>query len=112
MILSRGKPTPRHLSGVNRPAIDVGDPNDVHPHRKAEVGHRLALLALGTTYKKPTVYSGPLYQSMTVEGNKIRIRFANSGSRIQAHGSGQLVGFAIAGADRNCDTGIRNLTGR
>jgi sialate O-acetylesterase len=80
--------------------IDVGDPKDVHPHRKAEVGQRLALLALGTTYKKPIVYSGPLYQSMTVEGNKIRIRFTNSGSRIEAHGSGQLVGFAIAGADR------------
>jgi sialate O-acetylesterase len=61
--------------------IDVGDPMDVHPHRKAEVGQRLALLALGTTYKS-------------------RIRFTNSGSRIQAHGSGQLLGFAIAGADR------------
>jgi sialate O-acetylesterase len=80
--------------------IDVGDPKDVHPHRKAEVGQRLALLALGTTYKKPIVYSGPLYQSMTVEGNKTRIRFTNSGSRIEALGSGQLVGFAIARADR------------
>jgi sialate O-acetylesterase len=80
--------------------IDVGDPKDVHPHRKAEVGQRLALLALGTTYKKPIVYSGPLYQSMTVEGNKIRIRFTNTGSGMEAHGSGQLVGFAIAGADR------------
>jgi sialate O-acetylesterase len=80
--------------------IDVGDPKDVHPHRKAEVGQRLALLALGTTYKKPIVYSGPLYQSMTVEGNKISIRFTNTGSGMEAHDSGQLVGFAIAGADR------------
>jgi sialate O-acetylesterase len=80
--------------------IDVGDSYDVHLHRKVEVGQRLALLALGTTYKKPIVYSGPLYQSMTVEGNRIRIRFTNSGRRIEAHGSGQLVGFAIAGADR------------
>jgi sialate O-acetylesterase len=80
--------------------IDVGDPKDVHPHRKVEVGQRLALLALGTTYKKPIVYSGPLYQSMTVEGNKIRTRFTNIGTGMEAHGSGQLVGFAIAGADR------------
>jgi sialate O-acetylesterase len=80
--------------------IDVGDPKDVHPHRKAEVGQRLALLALGTTYKKPIVYSGPLYQSMAIEGNKIRIRFTNIGTGMEAHGSGQLVGFAIAGADR------------
>jgi len=80
--------------------IDIGDPKDVHPHRKAEVGQRLALLALGTTYQKPIVYSGPLYQSMTVEGNKIRIRFANAGSGIEARGGGPLVGFAIAGLDQ------------
>ena len=93
--------TTRHVPNTGiAVTIDVGDPKDVHPHRKAEVGQRLALWALGTTYRKPIVYSGPLYQSMTVEGNKIRIRFTNSGSRIEAHGSGQLVGFAIAGADR------------
>jgi len=80
--------------------IDIGESKDVHPHRKAEVGQRLALLALGITYKEPIVYSGPLYQSMTVEGNKIRIRFTNTGSGLEAHGSGPLVGFAIAGADQ------------
>jgi len=80
--------------------IDIGEPKDVHPHRKAEVGQRLALLALGTTYKKPIVYSGPLYQSMTVEGNKIRIRFANTGSGMEARDGGPLAGFAIAGPDQ------------
>ena len=81
--------------------IDVGDPKDVHPHRKAEVGQRLALWSLGTTYKKPIIYSGPLYQSMAVEGDKIRIRFADTGSGLEARGdSGPLVGFAIAGADK------------
>jgi sialate O-acetylesterase len=80
--------------------IDIGEPNDVHPHRKKEVGQRLALWALGTTYEKPIVYSGPLYQSMTVEGNKIRIRFA-TGSGMEANGGGALTGFAIAGADQH-----------
>ncbi len=80
--------------------IDIGDPKDVHPHRKAEVGERLALWALATTYKKPIVYSGPLFQSMAVEGDKIRIRFTNTGSGMEARGGGPLVGFAIAGADQ------------
>jgi sialate O-acetylesterase len=80
--------------------VDIGDPKDVHPHRKAEVGQRLALLAFGTTYKKPIVYSGPLYQSLTVEGDKIRIRFANTGSGMEANGGGPLTGFAIAGSDQ------------
>ena len=41
--------------------IDVGDPKDLHPRRKAEVGQRLALWALGTTYKQAVAFSGPLY---------------------------------------------------
>jgi sialate O-acetylesterase len=79
--------------------IDVGDPKDVHPHRKAEVGQRLALWALAATYKQPIVYSGPLYQSMAVEGTKIRIRFLHTGGGLKAMG-GSLRGFAVAGADR------------
>ena len=81
-------------------AIDVGDPKDVHPHRKAEVGQRLALWALGSTYKKNIVYSGPLYDSMTVDGKAITIRFTHVGGGLEARGGGALQGFAIAGADR------------
>jgi sialate O-acetylesterase len=80
--------------------IDVGDPQDVHPHRKAEVGERLALWALGTTYAKPVVYSGPLYQAMEVQGSRIRIRFSNVGTGLQANGGLPLRGFALAGPDR------------
>lgn len=79
--------------------IDVGDPKDLHPHRKAEVGQRLALWALGTTYKHPFVYSGPLYDSMKIEGSSIRIRFTRVGGGLSASG-GAVAGFAIAGADR------------
>jgi len=79
--------------------IDVGDPKDVHPHRKLEVGQRLAWWALGTTYKQPIVYSGPLYESMKVEGSGIRIHFAHVGAGLQARGGGAVQGFAIAGAD-------------
>ncbi|HZQ19339.1 MAG TPA: sialate O-acetylesterase [Terriglobales bacterium] len=78
--------------------IDVGDPNDLHPHRKLEVGERLGLWALGTTYKQNIVYSGPLYQSSGVEGNKVILQFANIGSGLVAKGD-SLRGFAIAGAD-------------
>lgn len=91
--------------------IDVGDPKDLHPHRKAEVGERLALWALGTTYQKPIVYSGPLYQSMTVEGSKIRIRFTHVGNGLEAHDGGELVGFAIAGADRKFHWAIAVIEG-
>jgi sialate O-acetylesterase len=79
--------------------IDVGDPTDVHPHRKLEVGQRLALWALGTTYHKSIMYSGPLYGSMKVEGREARIHFTHVGAGLEAR-SGDLQGFAVAGADR------------
>ena len=92
--------TLKQLPGIGLAVtIDVGDPKDVHPHRKAEVGQRLALWALGATYKQPIVYSGPLYQSMAVEGSKIRVRFTHTGSGLEAK-DGALRGFAVAGADR------------
>jgi sialate O-acetylesterase len=79
--------------------IDVGDPKNLHPPRKAEIGERLALWALGTTYGQRIVFSGPLYESMHVEGNEIRIHFEHTGSGLQIDGE-QLKGFSIAGADR------------
>jgi sialate O-acetylesterase len=91
--------------------IDVGDPKDVHPHRKAEVGERLALWALGTTYAKPIVYSGPLYQDMKIQGSQIRIRFSNVGTGLEAMGGAPLRGFAIAGRDRRFHWAAASIDG-
>lgn len=60
---------------------------------------RFALWALGTTYNEPIVYSGPLYDSMTIEGDKIRIRFTHTGGGLLAK-DGSLQGFSIAGLDQ------------
>ena len=79
--------------------IDVGDPFDLHPHRKMEVGERLALWALGTTYQQRIEYSGPLFESMQVEGNEARLRFTHEGSGLESRDNPKLQGFAVAGAD-------------
>jgi sialate O-acetylesterase len=79
--------------------IDVGDPKNLHPPRKAEIGDRLAVWALGTTYGRKMVYSGPLYDSMKIAGNEVHLRFRYVGDGLEARG-GALKGFAIAGADR------------
>jgi sialate O-acetylesterase len=80
--------------------IDLGDPKDVHPHRKLEVGQRLALWAQGTVFKQPIEYSGPLYESMRIAGSEARVRFTHIGSGLEARNGGEVRGFAIAGADR------------
>ena len=79
--------------------IDVGDAKDLHPHRKMEVGERLAYWALGTVYKEPGEYSGPLYKMMRVEGSEMRLHFTHIGSGLEARGGQGLRGFAIAGSD-------------
>ena len=78
--------------------IDVGDPNNVHPPRKAEVGERLALWALGTTYHQGIEYSGPIFSSAKVETGGITLRFTHA-EGLHTSDGGALKGFSIAGAD-------------
>jgi sialate O-acetylesterase len=78
--------------------IDIGDADDIHPKNKQDVGKRLALNALAQTYGKDVVYSGPTYESMSIEGDQIRLTFDHVDGGLVAHGD-SLTGFAIAGQD-------------
>jgi len=81
--------------------IDIGEAKDIHPRNKQDVGIRLALAAEKIVYQKNIVYSGPVYQSMEVNGNTIVLHFNNTGSGLTAKDKyGYLKGFAIAGADK------------
>ncbi|MFH1748201.1 MAG: sialate O-acetylesterase [Planctomycetota bacterium] len=80
--------------------MDIGNPRDIHPRNKQEVGRRLALWALARTYgRADLVYSGPLYKSMKVEGARIRLSFEHVGGGLVCDGDA-LTHFVIAGADR------------
>ena len=80
--------------------IDIGEANDIHPKNKQDVGHRLGLAALAIAYGSDVVYSGPIYESMTVEGDKVRLSFKHIGGGLMSKNGEQLKGFAIAGVDR------------
>ncbi len=79
---------------------DIGDPKDIHPANKQEVGRRLALAARAMVHGEKIPFSGPLYESMAVEGDAVRIRFKHVDGGLEAAGGGPLNGFAIAGEDR------------
>ncbi|MEP7230765.1 MAG: sialate O-acetylesterase [Ginsengibacter sp.] len=81
-------------------AIDLGEWNDIHPDRKKDVGDRLALVAEKIAYREDIIYSGPIYQSATIEGNKIIINFSNVGSGLMTDDGESLSQFAIAGSDK------------
>jgi sialate O-acetylesterase len=80
--------------------IDLGEWNDIHPDRKKPVGDRLALAAEKIAYGENIVYSGPIYQSSTIEGNEITISFSNTGGGLITNDGEELSEFAIAGADK------------
>ncbi|HZF65443.1 MAG TPA: sialate O-acetylesterase [Chitinophagaceae bacterium] len=92
------------LSAVDNAAmavtIDIGS-KDVHPRNKQDVGKRLAIAARKVAYGEDIVHSGPVYQSMKIEGDKIRLSFNHTGSGLMVKDKyGYLKGFAIAGEDK------------
>ncbi|MDH3529991.1 MAG: sialate O-acetylesterase, partial [Acidobacteriota bacterium] len=77
---------------------DIGNPVDVHPTNKKEVGRRLAANALKKTYGFEVPCSGPMFESVRFEGGQavVSFKFAESG----LVSKGTLLGFEIAGADK------------
>ena len=77
--------------------IDIGDPDNVHPTDKVDVGLRLARAARALSYGETIEYSGPLYRQATPEGSAIRVWFDHA-KGLEAKG-GAVTGFEVAGAD-------------
>ena len=78
--------------------IDVGG-EDLHPRNKLDVGRRLAQWALAETYGQSTIPSGPLFDRVSIDDDKVRIKFKHAAG-LKTSDGGPVKGFAIAGADR------------
>jgi sialate O-acetylesterase len=74
-------------------SIDLGNGNPHYPNKRP-VGERLAGLALHGCYHQPGKVMGPMYQSFSVEGDKVRLKFSDADG-LRAMGNGTLMGFAI-----------------
>jgi sialate O-acetylesterase len=79
-------------------AIDIGDPENIHPTNKQDVGLRLSLAARTIAYGESIEYSGPLFDQVTVDGDALRVRFDHAQSGLATR-IGELKGFSVAGAD-------------
>jgi len=77
--------------------IDIGNPDDVHPTDKLDVGLRLARGARAISYGEAIEYSGPLFRQATPEGGAIRVWFDHA-KGLMAKG-GEPTGFEVAGRD-------------
>jgi sialate O-acetylesterase len=120
-VAERGWPWTREAQfrALNEPCtgmaitIDIGDPADVHPADKRDVGHRLALLARRKVYGETISASGPLFQECSFGAGIASVRFSETGGGLvigqapwRASGvaplpTERLIGFYVAGADHN-----------
>ncbi len=82
--------------------IDIGNATDIHPKDKQDVGKRLAFIALNHIYGYEIEYSGPVYQSMKTDSNKIILSFTHIvGGFVIKDKYGYIKGFEIAGNDQH-----------
>jgi sialate O-acetylesterase len=86
---------------------DIGNLEDINPINKQKVGSRLALIALADVYKSQLaenrqniVYSGPIYESMSTNGNRIRITFKHARGLRTRSGETEITYFSICGEDK------------
>jgi len=81
-------------------AVDIGEPLNIHPANKLDVGLRLARLALAGTYGRDVLPSGPLFSGIKIEaGGRVRCSFRHVGKGLTSREK-PLRHFALAGRDR------------
>jgi sialate O-acetylesterase len=90
-------------------AIDLGEEDDINPHRKQALAERLALAATRVAYGKDVIISGPTFKKMEIKGSNAVVAFDNVGGGLVARdvvldkyhlGAAELRGFAVCGGDR------------
>lgn len=77
--------------------IDIGNPADIHPRNKLDVGKRLSLWARAMNGEK-VEYTGPLFRQATPEGNAIRVWFDHAEGLTARDGAPRT--FEVAAADK------------
>lgn len=91
--------------------IDIGDALDIHPTNKRDVGHRLAQWTLVNHFGLEGVPCGPRYTGMSIEGNRIRLRFDHVGEGLVSKDGRPLSHFAIAGLDNRFQAARAEIDG-
>lgn len=91
---------------------DIGNPKDIHPTNKSDVGYRLALLALADSYgKKDLVKSGPLFRDFETKDGKITVSFEHAGAGLKTRDGKAPDTFEIAGPDEKFHAAHASIEG-
>ena len=80
--------------------LGLGDPENIHPIRKMEVGERLALWAKKIAYGKDVVCQGPVFDSVKYSGGEVTVLFRPLTGGLKTLDAKEVGGFAVAGSDK------------
>jgi len=58
--------------------IDIGQEKKLHPTNKKDFGERLANIVLANEYKKSIATNYPVYETHSLEKNKVIVSFKNA----------------------------------
>jgi sialate O-acetylesterase len=90
--------------------IDIGNPDNVHPADKQDVGARLALAARAVAYGERVEDAGPMYRQTSVDGSALRVWFDHADGLVAKGGA--LTGFEVAGDDGKFVTATAQIDGQ
>ncbi len=92
--------------------MDIGNPLNIHPSNKKDVGGRLALWALAKDYGKKVSYTGPVYKSMKVNKDKAVLSFDNADGGLVIKELNGSNNFLIAGEDKVFKKAVVKVEGK
>ena len=91
--------------------LNLGETSDIHPKNKQDVGKRLARWALANDYGYDIPHRSPTYKSMSKSDEKIVLEFDHVGGGLDTFDVRDLIGFAIAAADKKFVNAEAKITG-
>ena len=85
-------------------AVDLGDPFDIHPGEKQELGRRLARVMRAVAYDAPIAKSGPQAAGAVISGDgAVIVRFTGVEGGLHLRSGVQALGFEMCGSgDDTC----------
>ena len=80
------------------PTMDIGDVDELHFTNKQDVARRLSAWALAAVHGRELRFSGPTYESISVEGSQVRVHFTHAADGLVTAGRPPSH-FTVAGSD-------------